>query len=58
MSTIARFKLYLKVEDDELKLYKDRVEKWNNSSIGEHPDSGFDLLCPDVYYLMVGKEAL
>jgi len=32
MSTIARFKLYLKVEDDELKeLYKDRVEKWNKS---------------------------
>jgi len=48
MSTIARFKLYLKVEDDELKeLYKDRVEKWNKSLTGEHPDSGFDLLCPD-----------
>lgn len=48
MSTIARFKLYLKVEDDELKeLYKDRVEKWNKSLTSEHPDSGFDLLCPD-----------
>ncbi len=56
MSTIARFKLYLKVEDDELKeLYKDRVEKWNNSLTSEHPDSGFDLLCPDQV-LFVGGE--
>lgn len=48
MSTIAKFKLYLKVEDDELKeLYKDRVKNWNESLSTEHPDSGFDLLCPE-----------
>ena len=42
------FTLYLKVEDEELKeLYKKRVEKWNESLTTEHPDSGFDLLCPE-----------
>ena len=48
MSNLAKFKLYLKVEDEELKeLYKDRVEKWNKSLTTEHPDSGFDLLSPE-----------
>ena len=57
MSTIARFKLYLKVEDDELKLlYKDRIEKWNKSLTTEHPDSGFDLLCPEQVLFNGGEE--
>ena len=57
MSTVARFKLYLKVEDDELKiLYKDRIEKWNKSLTTEHPDSGFDLLCPEQVLFNGGEE--
>ena len=48
MSKLTKLKLYLKVEDEELKeLYKDRVEKWNKSLATEHPDSGFDLLLPE-----------
>lgn len=45
----VQFKLYLKVEDEALKKeYVKRVEKWNNNLNSSHPDSGFDLLCPET----------
>ena len=50
MSSV-RFKLYLKVEDEELKKeYEKRVEAWNNKLKNcQYPDSGFDLLCADDF---------
>jgi dUTPase len=46
----VQFKLYLKVEDEELKKeYEKRVEAWNNNLKTTYPDSGFDLLCADDF---------
>lgn len=54
----VQFKLYLKVEDEALKKeYIKRVEKWNNNLNSSHPDSGFDLLCPETVSFAVPSSA-